>query len=53
MGACISIPSGHDVSEQDRQRHRDAEKQLKEVCLNLAIVMSYPTHTLTPPIGKN
>ncbi|KNZ74734.1 Guanine nucleotide-binding protein alpha-2 subunit [Termitomyces sp. J132] len=30
MGSCLSTPRGVDVTELDRQRHKEAEKQLKE-----------------------
>ena len=36
MGSCMSTPSGADVSDADKQRHRDAEKQLKEAKARLA-----------------
>lgn len=31
MGACISIPAPIEVSEADKLKHREAEKQLREV----------------------
>lgn len=34
MGACFSAGS-FDVSEEDKRRHREAEKSLKEVCMRL------------------
>ena len=31
MGSCLSTPGGVEISEVDKARHRQAEKQLKEV----------------------
>jgi hypothetical protein len=31
MGSCISSAGGVEVSEQEKQRHRAVEKELKEV----------------------
>ncbi|PPQ65606.1 hypothetical protein CVT24_011815 [Panaeolus cyanescens] len=36
MGACVSAPAGVDVTEHDKQLHRQAEKELKEAKAKMA-----------------
>ncbi|PPQ73266.1 hypothetical protein CVT26_015224 [Gymnopilus dilepis] len=36
MGACVSAPGGPEITEHDKQLHREAEKQLKEAKAKLA-----------------
>ncbi|KAG5641763.1 hypothetical protein DXG03_004275 [Asterophora parasitica] len=36
MGSCISSPAGVEVTEVDRARHKEAEKQLREAKAKLA-----------------
>ncbi|KAF8907722.1 heterotrimeric G-protein alpha subunit, GPA2-like protein [Gymnopilus junonius] len=36
MGACVSSPTGPEISEHDKELHREAEKQLKEAKAKLA-----------------
>ena len=48
MGACLSS-GGFEVSEDDKRRHREAEKSLKEACMR---PLSLPTTTLTLVPGE-
>jgi len=32
MGLCVSNPSNVEITDEDKAKHREAEKLLKEVC---------------------
>jgi hypothetical protein len=34
MGLCVSNPSKAEITDDDKAKHREAEKLLKEVCRN-------------------
>ena len=38
MGLCLSLPSGLEVTEEDKARHKMAEKQLKDVRNNVSFL---------------
>lgn len=46
MGVCMSAPDNNEVTERDRKLHREAEKQLKEVCPRpVAVISGWLSHT--------